>query len=310
MANPILARFPWSTRYVLAGFWGQSSAKASGMYRPFLDALARAKPGLDMSANEREACARRFFALQSINTLDAEQIRDHRLEVYAPYVRLRGSQVLEHAIEQKRGVIIITSHFGRMGIHGPAFALHRLRAGLLTGTVDDRNPRLASFERCTARRNAEGIRSFLGGEWMMTADHPRRLVKYLRAGNAVFIVLDAFDSNSSEHYLAPFLGGVIRIPLSLVRLARMSNARLVFSLARHVGVANVDVEISDLNPCPDRALREAITHLERAVLDQPWQWWMWPHLDHFWKINRQAWEQDPAPKANEAARPDAEPNES
>ena len=187
---------------------------------------------------------------------------------------------------QNKGLIVIVNHYGRVNLVLLALALAGERLGMLTGTIDERNPQLDPVERRYLRRKVHTLRRYIGGRWVCLADDLRPLYRDLYAGGTLAFALDVYNPAMSVQRVAyPFLGGQLLLSPGIARIAARTKALMLYGVARESASASwqVEVDLTLLPASPEQGLAAAVRALERDVCAAPWAWWQWGVFNQLWK---------------------------
>lgn len=255
--------------------------------RAIAQGLCRAFPAETAQAGVLQRWLQRYFAMMARETLDtfvmaqAVPVTLQRLVTVAA-----GSlQRLRQARGDGRGVIVIVNHYNRVNLLLLALALAGEQLGMLTGTVDQRNPELDPVERRYLGFKAATLHRYIGGPWVMLADSLRPLYRHLQQGGILAMALDVYNpAMRIERVQLPFLGGGLAVSPGIARIAECTGARLLYGVVQEHGW-RAEVGLRPLPDQPLSALRGALQELERDVLTAPWQWWQWSVLAQFWQAD-------------------------
>jgi lauroyl/myristoyl acyltransferase len=220
------------------------------------------------------------------DTLDCFLMPRFTAENCQRFIRIHNLELLKKAREPGRGVIMIISHFGRFFMLGPGLFFAGINFAMLTTVVDERHPTYDAIDRWYMSTKLRNTQFFSGGSWITTADDPRKIYRTLRNGEILLIALDGNETNSSERFEQPFLGGTLSLPGSIIRIAKATGARLVYAVTKDSNCGyGVEISFHEL-PCqPEDALALSISRLEADLHDTPYQWWLWPGVFSIWRPN-------------------------
>jgi lauroyl/myristoyl acyltransferase len=245
---------------------------------PDAEAIRQGATALWRSCTEsqKEMIVRRYHGLQSRIRLDEHRMASVQLSAVVNQVSLRDADLLTQRVAEKRGLIILTSHYGRLGMLGPAVRRLGLVAGILTATADERATGLSPMQRWVGYRNSQSTVRFTGGPWIMVDDPATRLRAVLRRGGALIVAMDAFSSRSPARDMFRFGDGTLAIPTGVVRLAKATGAAMAFALMHDLGGERAEMRCWDLAGPPALAVQQAFDLLNQAVQAEPWQWHLLP----------------------------------
>jgi KDO2-lipid IV(A) lauroyltransferase len=183
--------------------------------------------------------------------------------------RIEGWEHLDQALQQGRGVIVVTAHFGNMDImlqlpasfgvtfHAPAQHIQPERL----------------FRYVSSLRSRHGVRVF-------PVDGPLlRVVRALRRGEMVGLPCDRGIADNSR--MVDFFGAPARLPVGAVRLALRTGAPLIpaFGLrlpddtfVMRIGPPLELVQTGDREDDLLAGLRTIVKVMERYISQNPEQW--------------------------------------
>lgn len=282
VGNPALAVLPTAWQYRCAEWWGRWRAHRSAE----ADAIqqgAVALLGAASSASRDAAIVRRYHGLQSRIRLDDHRMAHAAVPAVVAQVEVRDAAVITCKLAQGRGLIILTAHYGRLGMIGPAMRRLGIVSAFLSATVDQRATALSPTQRWVGYRNGQSLQRFLGGQWIMADDPATRLRAVLRRGEPLIVVIDAFSSRSPQRDEFRFGPGTLSIPTGIVRLAQATGAPMALALLHDWGDERVTMRCWDLAQPPQQAVQQAFDEVARAVWAEPWQWWLLPHVPDLWR---------------------------
>lgn len=281
VANPALACLSLTQQYRCAERWGRWCADRvsdAGSIRHGAATL------LGQPDAARDATiVRRYHGLQSRIRLDDHRMAKATMSAVVAQVALRDADALSRKAAQGRGLIILTAHYGRLGMIGPAMRRLGMVSAFLSATVDERATALSPMQRWAGYRNGQSLQRFAGGQWIMADDPATRLRAVLRRGEPLIVVMDAFSSRSPERDTFRFGTGTLAIPTGIVRLAEATGAPLALALLHDLGDERVEMRCWDLAGSPRQAVQQAFDRLTCSVQAEPWQWWLLPHVPALWR---------------------------
>ncbi|MCK9172754.1 lysophospholipid acyltransferase family protein [Desulfuromonas thiophila] len=281
---PLLAVLPSNVGYRLASLVGYCDAWLHPLRHPICHAMAQMLPDLATNDALLRRQARRYWRMLACDTLDGFRMPGFNRCNTRNQIELQGIEALARAQADKRGVILVISHFGRFFMLAPGLGLAGYPFAMLTTVVDERHPSYDATDRWHIATKLRHALDFSAGDWITTGDDPRRIYRCLRDGQTVLIALDGNETNNPQRIEFPFLGGTLSLPESIVRIARATGARLVYAATRDQSRgAGVRIELYDLPDDPQQALAAAVQQLESDLRQTPWQWWLWPAAAALWR---------------------------
>ena len=182
-----------------------------------------------------------------------------------------GAEIMEGAVAEGRGVVVVTGHFGSWEVG--ARMLAKLERPVNWVTASEPNPTVRSFVHEMRTRHGFKViysdRSVLGGLPMLKA---------LRRGEIVCIQLEPWGRLRGTHEVT-FCGRRTRFQLGPFALARVAGAPLVPAFVVRRGIRDYEVRIpgrfDPRTPAESEAAVEAVAAIyETLVRDLPHQWLM------------------------------------
>ena len=290
---PLVALFPLPTAYRLAQAWGRLEARRAP---PGLLDLIRANAAEALQPQELPAVdmGQKFFEVMSCDRVDAYA------SVYASslyswrrlqrWVRVSGEERLLSAVAEKRGVLLLTFHFGGGSLIFPYLRSRGLGAHLLANALPQVRNAEGWLQYAFARRRFAHIARLMEREVIFaSAASPRKIQRVLSAGGMVVALLDVLPEfvgvKAWREQRVPFLGRPARFPLGLLSAAARADATIV-PFFGWVG-ADRHREFSFEEPCRVTELGETLTALvgllEQYVRRYPYEWHHWPALQDFYR---------------------------
>jgi KDO2-lipid IV(A) lauroyltransferase len=182
-----------------------------------------------------------------------------------------GGDVMERAVDEGRGVVVVTGHFGSWEVG--ARMLEKLGRPVNWVTASEPNPTVRSFVHEMRTRHGFNViysdRSVLGGLPMLRA---------LRRGEIVCIQLEPWGALRGT-YEMEFCRRPTRFQLGPFVLARLARAPLVPAFVVRRGIRSYEVRIPGrFDPRTPResevALETVVRSYEALVRELPQQWLM------------------------------------
>ncbi len=205
--------------------------------------------------------------------------------------QVRGLDHLDRAMAQGRGAILMTAHYGLLCSGLVALGLQGYRLTYLSNDTP-RDPSLPRAVRLHSRLKISGMKRRGRGRFIYLdlsrgsrawTGPMRRLVRELKAGGVVVVLLDVSPQLAGATSRARLFGRVCRFPVGIPWLAQVSGAPILpFFTLRSGDREQIVVE-------PPLAVTGSVEHdlqlcadaLERRVLEDPAQWMSWEIWSHF-----------------------------
>lgn len=199
-----------------------------------------------------------------------------------PSVEVTGWEHVQELSDRGKGFIIVLSHFDRLMTSLVAFARKGLVMNALTMPVLD-NPDLTAVQRRFITRKVNNLVGIIKGQYRSTSESLRPVHEGLLAGEVWIILADVWSPEFGRLRKHPFLGGEIRVPTGIERLAKSTGVPLVHAISYSEGATHLRVDVDRLPAEPQLAVDAVIQRLERDVRERPWAWWQWGVLDNMWQ---------------------------
>ncbi|MEW6694995.1 MAG: hypothetical protein AB1371_08625 [Pseudomonadota bacterium] len=191
------------------------------------------------------------------------------------------ARVLQAIRVGRQGTILVVNHWDRLLTAPVAVARTGVRVNVLTMPVLN-NPELGPAWRDFLLRKIAGFVRETGGRWVTTDQPLRDVHRDLEQGGVWLILADAWRQEFSRWREHPFLGGQLRLPTGVERLARATQSRLVYAWTDSEGPSALRVTFRPLDGDPLHAIDTVVAHLEQSIRRSPWRWWQWGLFGRMW----------------------------
>jgi len=275
----VAALTPRLLRNWLADRFGDLFFRLAPTYRENVLANVRQVLGAETPAEEPRRATQRIFRTSGRNFADllrVPHISRDRLARSVPLVSGSWS-MLDDALGQGRGVVLMTAHLGAFDYMGHNLAARGYPLTSVTGRTTSR----FIFDAVTYLRRSHGAKIEEA-----TPAGVRRVIHALRRGECVAFVVDYdFFQNGLP---TEFFGRMTTLPPGPIRIARETGATVVGAFARRSADGfTLSLEepflvekTNDLDADLARGMARAVAVLERAIGAAPDQWVMfqrvWP----------------------------------
>lgn len=279
VASWIARLTPTPLRYWLSDRSGDLFYHLSPTYRENVRANVHQALGPDVSNEELERAVRQVFRTSSRNFADLLLV-PHRHD--GDYTRatkvIRGDfRLLDDALSDGRGALILTGHVGAFDLMGQVLHDRGYKLTVVTGRTTAR----FLFDAVTYLRRARGMELVEA-----TPSGVRRAIQAVRRGEcAVFVSDRDFFQNGRP---VTFFGRETTLPPGIARIARDTGATIVPVFGEQLPHGHgISIEPGFKVPKSDdidedilAGLRRVVAVLERAISRMPDQWVMfqrvWP----------------------------------
>jgi KDO2-lipid IV(A) lauroyltransferase len=206
-----------------------------------------------------------FMEYLSFPSLDVEKI--------GMFIDIVGEEYLRSALDQGRGVLVLTAHLDNVDLLGIVLALKGYPVGLIAKNIKNK----AVNRAVIMSRESSGAKVFAGSGNM------RKILKQLSYGGIVGFVLDQ-NALAKDGVFVPFFGRQASTLNSLGVLARRTGAAVVPAYIHRTGKKHRVVIEPAMTWNPLQDMEEDVTERTRAytqwtekiVRSYPEQW-MWLH---------------------------------
>lgn len=281
---------PEAAALALAGLIGDLAGRVVRVRRHVVDAnLARAFPGRPRRWRSRVAVAsyrhlaRETATFLRMDGMDPDEVRQRTV--------VEGLDAVREAMEQGRGAVIVTGHFGNWEIGGAALAARGLPTDVVA--VRQNNP---LFDR-----DLVAMRERFGMRVLEKRKAPRRALGSLRAGRVVALVA---DQNVHGGVFVDFFG----VPAATARGPALFACRvgspvfLGIALRLPGAAARYRVLLREISLHRGGLGQEAIARLTQAHQSALEEWVRAEPTQYFWHHRRWKTRPCPGPEGAEAAR--------
>ncbi len=183
-------------------------------------------------------------------------------------IRCDDWDLIHSLLEENRGLVALTGHFGNWELLASYMAHQQVPL-----TVVGREANVSLLQPELVRiRESHGIKTV----WRSGASLAKELVQDLKNGRVVAALVDQDTKVLSA--AIPFFGHPAQTPISLVKLAKRREARIVSAFLRREsdGGFYIQVRRLDHSQSPSQILEEYHAHLEEHIKLAPSQW-VWFH---------------------------------
>lgn len=230
--------------------------------------------GDQFSDSDRHRIGRQFFVNAGQNLIDLIRFKRHFHKEIESRVSVDGLEYFEQALARGRGVIAVTGHIGNFELLAAYMATRGYPCAAIGRELYDRR-----FDQwLVTNREAMGVTNFA------TTDPPRKLIKWLRAGKVIGVLIDT-DSFRVRSVFVPVFGRLSATPVGpgLVGLhcdsafVPMACLRLPGDRYRIVIKPPIQFERSENHKADaEKVIMLSTNALEGIIRDWPEQW-IWLH---------------------------------
>ena len=288
-AFPMLGRLPTALPWRLVHWLGRDAPALRRATEQFLQQrFKQVFPGA--TEEQRRQWARAHLDMLATEMLDAAAL--HRLgEPGGPSVALRGWEHVRALQQSGQGFILVLNHYDRLLTAVIALGRRGVPLNILTMPVVD-NPGLSASMRAFLVRKIAATMQITGGQWRTSTEPLRPVHEGLRKGQAWVILADAWSPEFARMRDHAFLGGLLRLPTGIERLAESTGAALLHGCTRSLAPDRMEVVVEALHGNPGDAIDTVIQRLDRDVRERPWAWWHWGLWDQMWQPAAQEGKRD------------------
>ena len=193
-------------------------------------------------------------------------------------VKIRNQELLDQAMEQGRGVILITGHYGALEFLPGALAF---RDYPLSVMVHCKTPRLKAILEERAAGAGTELMDPKSGEVFFTA------LDHLKRGRIVITQCDEINMwRPYKDKTTKFLGHTVPLDRSMDILARKSKAVVLMGLVHRLDGRQYELELLDpaAHPAAQQSRQvsvQCLSVLSEYIFAQPDHWYEWKKLNQF-----------------------------
>jgi KDO2-lipid IV(A) lauroyltransferase len=287
---PLASCFPLPTAYRMAQVWGRMEAQRY----PGLTAAIRANAESVLQSAELPTSdlGEKFFEVMSCDGIDAYAPAIHPWRRLRRWVHVTGEDRLLPVVAERRGVLLLTFHFGGGSLIFPYLRSRGLSAHYLS-IPPQRVRELDGWVQYTfSRLRLRRIERTMGKEVIFVGGSKEKIRRALGEGGMVVALLDVVPEflGLREWAEVRFFGRPARFPTGLLSAAAQTGAVIIPFFGR-VG--------EDLCRClsfeePRHIEKEGDTLfslvglLEEYIRRYPYEWHHWPALQGFYALGEDA----------------------
>jgi KDO2-lipid IV(A) lauroyltransferase len=270
----LINRLPRSLALFFGSWLGLAAWQLLPRDRHRIDRHLRLAFGPDCPGPRREVIGRSFFVNTGRNLVDIARLGKHFDSEFRSIVQVEGLEHFDRCYREGKGVIGVTGHIGNFELLAGFVAAQGYEVAVIGRELyDERLDRLL-----TDNRRALGLTN------IATTDSPRRLVKWLKEGKSLGVLIDT-DSVRVRSMFVPSFGRLSNTPVGQTIMGLKLGAAFVpMACLRTAGdryrlVIKPKIEIQpsgdfrrDIYEVTCRCT-EALEEIIRAYPDQ----WIWLH---------------------------------
>ncbi len=231
-------------------------------------------------ADEHYRISRAVYRNMGISGIELFKMRSMSGEEILGKVRNHGLERYEEALARGRGIIVVTGHFGNFDLLACSQALRGVRLAIVSRNLHGKGSNRFWMET----RQSSGLTIF------PDAGSARSILKWLRSGNVLGLVVDQRTGPSEGGIISHFLGQDVWTSTAPAKLASRTGAALLpVRIERredgdHDLFIEREIKIPSGFSANDRVARvtaEINNVLEKWVRDLPSSWmWLHKRFDH------------------------------
>ena len=211
-----LNRVPRSMALFIGSLVGLASWQLLAKERHKVDRHLAAVFPDELTPSQRRTIGRAFFVNSGKNLADLIRFKNHYAREIKPLVEIEGLEHFEAAYNRGKGLIGVTGHIGNFEL----LAVHMAGMGY----------KIAAIGREMYDRRLDDLlvsnRHDLGVTNIATTDSPRVLLRWLKQGGAVGVLIDN-DSHRVRSMHIPAFGRLSNTPIGQTVIALKSGAPMV-----------------------------------------------------------------------------------
>jgi len=226
-----------------------------------------------MSPKEKVNLGQRFFINSGRNIADMLRFQKYYVEEISALIEVEGIEHFDRAYQKGKGVFGITAHLGNFELLAVFLAGRGYKIGVISRPLADNKLN----ELLVKNREKLGITNFYA------SDYPLGVVRWLKSGGAVGVLIDTDSSRVKGIYLPVFnrlskvpVGqsliakrlGTALIPMACVRTAK-NKYKVIIRPEIPINMSNTQIDIYEIT-------RSCSLELEQLIKQYPDQW-IWMH---------------------------------
>jgi lauroyl/myristoyl acyltransferase len=281
---PLLGKLPRSLAYEIAYRTGGRAGFVVNADREFMKRNLMNVLGEDCDHSRIIKEHNRMRALESLDPYFLKFIPEpYRI---SDFMEFRNLEALKRAHQKGRGVVLFGGHYGRASLPLVGLGHMNFRVGCITVEIQE-NPNLGPSERSYLQMKSDEVERHAGGVFARRGKvgDLKQLYRLLKEKGLVTVLLDVVNSENGGVKL-PFLGGLVRFPVGVLKFACYNRSPVVGYFAYQEGkkmIVEFEEAPSPSSPQDYEALAQYAVALERRIMARPQEWWFWPLLHHMWE---------------------------
>jgi KDO2-lipid IV(A) lauroyltransferase len=207
---------------------------------------------------------------------------------YRRLIDVEGREHLDAALEQGRGAIVFSYHYGSMCLAMIALAHLGYKVNVLARSIEeDENP-LQPAVRRYARGKVAALERVMERPFIVTSAQGAMMKarRALKEGELLYILLSVPPDLARRRARVRFLGQPAEVPLGAEFIAGATAAPLIpFVVQRQADGVRHLLRLGPEVPGPDQGegtMQRCIDEIERTVWAEPGQFFMWEYAASFW----------------------------
>ncbi len=280
---PALSFLPIPLAYRLARMLAPMDGKALEDYCTGLEnGIKRVLTTEGFPTKDIQACIRENLNMLSMEIMDSFTVPRMGPEKIGLLSSITGVEHIKEASRKGKGLIIATSHFGRLLMTPFTLGIMGVKVRSLSQDVSKNNPYLDWVDRIYLQNKVKKLYKTSRIKGITLGEDLREIYRALRKNDILFILMDAYPPGVTRLEGHPFLGGVLKLPTGIERISQRSKAPLVYASVKPAKEWRVKVEIRPIEGYGKHAFESAVKELEKDVSKQPCQWWQWGYMSAMW----------------------------
>lgn len=274
---------PFSSVYWIGGMLGWVDFHVMARRHRVRRMCATVANVLDKTEEEARHIIRVNFQNHGRNVLELMKYPTLSWQNLTCFVRFKGLEQVDRALQQGTGVILLTAHFGAKQLLQVALGMKEYQLNQIYYHVDEEN--LSYIQKHISQKQRMNIEARLPVKFISAKSFLRPVFRCLKNNEILVLTGDGAGIKAlmdDSYRPFPFLGKTMLFPTNAVSLAQRTGACLIPVFAvrdqqRHTIMFEPPLQIAEIPA--EQAMQEFIAVLDRYIRRYPAEWEFWEHFE-------------------------------